>query len=323
MSMTTTGATNICQIETNSEDTLSLHCLFDGRLVTGHSSSTYRVWSQKRESVSLLHSVCVPVAGDILSICQSPSHHQVLAVCVASSILCYDLRNLSSPTQIFSHNTEEINQIRFHPTLPYICACDDSGEIKVVSYEECKLLQTLTGCHSNLCICASFLPQTPLDIVSGSMDCKLVRWKWSKATPLVEVIVRGENMFVNPPMVYSLDTWEDNQHIACGLGNGVVSVYEVKNEGMKLKCVSTLHFSMVVSLCCVKREETMKKIYYVISGGNDGNIILSVVAESFKALKSVQVIQHSSKINWITVSTENVFVADQTPIVTIYKIVFA
>ena len=307
------------RIETNSDDNLSLCCLFDGRLVTGHGSSSCKVWSP--ESDSLLHTLSVPVLGDVMSVCQSPIHHHLLAISVSSSVLCYDLRNVSTPTQVFSHNSEEINQIRFHPHLPYtICACDDAGEVKVLSTEDCKLLETLTGCHSNLCTCASFLPQNPSDVVSGSMDCKLVRWNWNKATPLVEVMVHSENMLVNPPMVYTLDTWEDNQCIACGLGNGVVSVYEVKDGGMKLMCMSTPHSSMVVCVCCIKGEETIRNTYYVVSGGNDGKIVLSKVAEGFKELISVYVIQHYYKINWISVNERNIFTADQTAFVTVYQI---
>ena len=314
------------QIETKSEDTHVVCCLSDGRLATGHCDSTCKIWSPVgRESTSLQCTLRLPLEGDVSSICQSPIHDHLLALSVSSSISCYDLRNLSSPFQIFSHNVEEINQIRFHTCQPYMCACDDAGEIKVISTKEWKVLETLTGCHSNLCTCVSFLPLKPWEIVSGSMDCKLVRWNWSKATPLVEVMVH-ENMpsgstLVNPPMVYSLDTWADIECVACGLGNGVVAVYDIKDGGIKLKCLSTLHCSMVVCVCCIEKLETINK-HYVVSGGNDGKIVLSMVTENLKELKLIYVIQHCSKINCISVDSENIFVADQTPLITVYKIKF-
>ena len=307
------SAMDFCRrVKTRSEDTLHVRTLNDGRFVTGHSGS-FKLWSTVD---CLLHSVNLPGGGDVGCICPSTGDDNVLAVSVSSSILCYDLRNLGSPFRVLSHNTEEINQIAFHPSQSYLCSCDDAGDIKIISTHSYDVVGTLTGCHSNLCTCATFLPQAPLKVVSGGMDCKVVTWDWSRSKPLMEVsTVSGPQNGVNPPMVYSLDTWSQNEYVVCGLGNGVVSVYQVKDREIKLKCMSNVHTTMVVCVCCI---DTGKG--FVVSGGNDSRIAISVV-DSDHGLRLVTNVRHCSKINWISVDLAgNIFVADQTHFVTVYRI---
>ena len=329
-----------CKIETNSKETLCVCCLSDGRLISGHEA-TLKLWSPMSESKPLLmHSVNLSVRtsgniteSDITCVCQSPRNQQYIAVSVSSSVLSYDLRNLSAPIQVYSYNRDEINQISFHATGPYICACDDSGEVKVINTDNSTLFKTLAGRHSNLCTCAKFLPRKPWEIVSGGMDCKVVRWDFSRPRPITEVStqiasseMQLDNMFINPPMVHSLDSWTSNHCFACGLGNGMVAVYEVRDKEIVLKCMSTPHSAMVVCVCCIER---VGKRYYVVAGGNDCKIVLLEMTEKEVQiphqkyachLRMVADIQHNSKVNWISVDEAgNVIVADQTSFISVYK----
>ena len=332
------------QINTDSEDTLCVSCLSDGRIISGHESA-FKVWSSIsdggfRDGNSLLHTVALPLAGDVTCICQSPRHQQQLAVSVSSSVVCYDLQNLSTPVQVYSYNSDEINQICFHHSGPYVCACDDSGDVKIINTDTSTLFKTLSGRHSNLCMSAKFLPRKPWEVVSGGMDCKVVRWDFSRPRPIVELStqsaseeVQSENMLVNPPMVHSIDTWTSNHCIACGLGNGIVAVYELRGKEITLKCKSTAHSAMVVCVRCFEQVENGEKCYYIVSGANDCKVVLlrmtdkeesatyQKTAHGLGHLQPVTEIQHSSKINWIcTDSMVNVYVADQTPFVSIYKL---
>ena len=326
------------QINTGSEDTLCISCLSDGRIISGHESA-FKVWSSISEGSSLLHSVTLPIAGDVTCICQNPRDQHQLAVSVSSSVVCYDLQNLSTPVQVHTYNSDEINQICFHPTGQYICACDDSGDVKIINTDTSTLFKTLSGRHSNLCTSAKFLPRKPWEVVSGGMDCKVVRWDFSRPRPIVEVSTKSaseemqsENMLVNPPMVHNIDTWTSNHCVACGLGNGLVAVYELRGKEITLKCKSIAHSAMVVCVCCLERMENGEKCYYIISGANDCKLVLlrmtdkeqTSAATCQKATVHLQVvteIQHSSKINWIcTESMGNVYVADQTPFVSIYRL---
>ena len=279
--------------------------------MTGHTD-TVKLWSIDNV---LLHAVDLPVRGDVGCLCPSPKDDRLLAVAAGTSVIFYDLRNLSSALQVLSYSSDDINQINFHSSKPYICVCDDSGEIKVVSTLTYGLEGTLSGGHSNLCTCASFLPKMPQHIVSGGMDCKVVRWDWCKNMPLVEVVtLTDSSTAINPPMVYTLDVWEQNECVACGQGNGVVSVYELQGEGMKLKCTSSLHSSLVACVCCVDNEKS-----HVVSGGNDGKIAMSLLNGDHELVLASHV-QHSSKINWISTDIAgNILVADQTNFVTLYK----
>lgn len=332
----------LSKIKTDSEDTLCVTCLYDGRVISGHES-VFKVWSAMDDGNTFLHTVASSTAGEITCICQNPRDHYQLAVSVSSSVACYDTRNFSKPAQVYSYNSDEINEICYHPTGAYISACDDAGEVKIVSTDTCRLFKTLSGCHSNLCTCAKFLPRKPWEVVSGGMDCKVVRWDFSRPRPVAEVStqsateeVRSENMLVNPPMVHSLDTWTSNHCIACGLGNGVVAVYETRGKEITPKCMSSVHSAMVACVCCIERVENGEKKYYVVSGGNDCKIVLSQLVEkeektmsakkrnfqSAKSLQSVAEKQHCSKVNWMCVDStgNNIYVVDQTRATTVYNL---
>lgn len=327
-----TSEVTLHRLKTGFEDTQCVCFLSDGRLVSGHQS-TFKLWSNIYcEEISLIQTVTLPTAGDISCICQNPRDKQKLAVSVSSSVVYYDIRALSSPVQVYSYNNDDINEVSFHPSGPYICACDDAGEVKVINTETSKLFKTLCGSHSNLCTCARFLPRKPWGIVSGGMDCKVVKWDFSIPRPIAEVSTQtkigelnSENMFVNPPMVYSLDSWTSNYYVACGLGNGMIAVYEIRDKEINLKCTSIPHSAMVVSVCCIEQHNNGKESYYVVSGANDSKIVLSEVAEMDGTynlyIKLVSEIKHSSKINCISVDhAGNVAVADQTNFVTVYRL---
>ena len=313
------------QIKTGFEDTQCVSELSDRRLLSGHQS-TFKVWSPA--CFKLLHAVNLPIAGDISSMCQNPTDDRQLAVSVSSSVICYDCRKLSVPVQVVSYNTDEINQIAYHSTGAYICACDDAGEVKVIDTNTSSLLKTLTGHHSSLCTCAQFLPQMSEEAVTAGMDCKVVWWDFNCPRYVTETSTKtlcsefsSENMFINPPMVYSLDVWKSNCCFACGLGNGVIVIYELRKE-MKLKCMSSPHTSMVVSICCIEQQKNGKTSYYIVSGGNDCKIVLSeIVEEEGTFIKIISQMKHFSKINSISIDhVGNVIVADQTTFVTAYKL---
>ena len=333
------GRRLFCRINTNLEDTSCVCCLSDGRLLSGHES-TFKLWSSVRVSNPLLlRAVDVHAVGGITNICQSPKDQHQVAVAVSSSVMCYDLRNLSAPFQMYSYNREEINEVCFHTTQPYICACDDSGEIKIIDIETSRLFRTLTGYHSNLCTCAKFVNQTLPVVLSGGMDCKVIMWDFINARPITEVSaqsistkVQSGKTFINPPMVHCLDTWTSIQCVACGLGNGMVAVYEIGDKEMTLQCSLVPHSSMVVCVCCIERLENGAKRYYIVSGGNDCRLVVMQMVEekqhqgaaypaAVMQLKVVEEVQHASKINWISVDIiGSVTVADQTSFLSIYKI---
>lgn len=303
--------------EHNSEETTYVCCLCDDRVVSA-TGSRLNIWTAENHK-SLLGTVDLPSAGEISCVRQSTIDNDLLAVSVSSSIMLYDLRNLKEPKGILQENTAEINDIGFHHTLRYVYACDDAGKIVVYSINDQKPSKTLSG-HANLCTCAKFLPHEPWDLISGGMDCRIIRWNWIHSRAVAESSAldsehnSSQNMFVNPPMVYCMDIWEDLKCIACGLGNGIIAVYDVKEKSMEFKCSSVLHSTMVVCICCCKMPDDHE--YCLVSGGNNGVIVVSGFTS--KELRRIRVIEHGSKINWICVDAGHIFVADQTSFVTKY-----
>lgn len=322
--------------ETGSEDTFSVCCCSDGRLISGHNS-VVKMWSASGDT--LLHTIATATSGDITCICQAPFDEHQFAVSVSTTVLLYDNRNLAAPVEQYQYNEEEINEISLHQK-GYISACDDAGEIKIIDTENHRLFKTLSGPHSNICATAKFLPKRPWELVSGGMDCKVVRWDFSRPRPIAEITAHSDSeqlggMMVNPPMVHNLDTWTTNHCIVCGLGNGEVVVYDVRDKGIELKCSSPLHSAMIARVCCVEKVEGEIKRYYVVSGGNDCKIVISEMIQKEPlpsrskkgrptpaVLKTIAEIQHCSKVNWLSVNSlgTEVSVADQTPFVSVYKL---
>ena len=322
--------------DTGSEDTFSVCCCSDGRLISGHNS-VVKVWSASGDS--LVHTIATATPGDITCICQTPSSEHQFGVSVSTTVLLYDDRNLAAPVDQYQYNEEEINEISFHQN-GYISACDDAGKIRIIDTENHRLFKTLSGPHSNICATAKFLPKRPWELVSGGMDCKVVRWDFSRPRPIAEITTHSDSdqsggMMVNPPMVHSLDTWTTNHCIVCGLGNGEIVVFEVRGKGIELKCSSPLHSAMIARVCCVEKVEGEARRYYIVSGASDCKIVISEMIEkeplpsrskkgrpTLAVLKTVAEVQHGSKINWLSVNSSGteVSIADQTPFISVYNL---
>ena len=324
------------KIDTGTDDTSSVCHIVDNHVVSGHYSAI-KVWSVNENTA--LHTIPTAVSGHIMSVCQAVLDEHQFAVSASTSVMCYDDRNLAVPLAVYTYNEEEINQISFHPR-GYLSACDDAGEIKIIDTENRKLLRTLSGPHSNICSSAMFVSKKPTELVSGGMDCKLVKWDFIRSAPITEITISHNceqtlSMFVNPPMVYSLDTWATNSCIVCGLGNGDLNVYRMKDKEMKFHCSSSLHSAMVSCVCCIEKDVGDTTQFFIVSSSNDGSIIVSKMVEnefySKKAkrhpivevvIKPITKIQHGSKINWLSVNflRTQVCVADQTSYITTYNL---
>ena len=326
----------LCKIDTGTDDTYSVCHLVDNRVVSGHYSSV-KVWSVNENTV--LHTIPTATSGHIMSVCQAVSDEHLFAVSVSASVMCYDDRNLAVPLAVYTYNEDEINQISFHPR-GYLSACDDAGEVKIIDTENRKLFKTLSGPHSNICSSAVFVSKKPTELVSGGMDCKLVKWDFTRSRPITEITINNDSeqslsMFINPPMVYSLDTWATNSCIVCGLGNGDLNVYRMKGKDIEFHCSSSLHSAMVSCVRCIEKAVGDTTQFFIVSSSNDGSIIVSKMVEnevySKKSkrcpiidvvIKPIAKIQHGSKINWLSVNSlgTQVCVADQTSYMTTYNL---
>ena len=328
-------------LDTRVEDTYCLCSTKDLTLLSGHDSLV-KLWSPK--DGSLINHISTPVHGDVTCLVQAP---QSFAISVDSTVLFYDWRKLEKPLHQFSFNREEVNEIDIHQNGNFCCACDDSGEVKVIDVENAKVFKTLSRCHTNICTTVKFHPRKPWELISGGLDCKIVRWDFSRGRPLSEVTVpvggsQTGSYMVNPPMVHCIDRLRSFS-IVCGLGNGSVAVYGLNGKGLQEKTSTALHSASVARVCCAELPGSDDKTF-VASGGNDGRIFISELKQEHSAsadkatdkykteLKVVSRINHRSKVNWLTFqgsapgSSEvlpecgRLFVADQTKFISVYNV---
>lgn len=318
----------------------------EGKLYTGHDS-VIKIWWEcfRSQEWCLLHSVKTPVEGEVTCITVFPSNFNLFATSVNNSILIYDIRQISQPQQHMCFNRDEINQLDVNNKETFLCSCDDSGEIKVINIDNGTLFKTLSRCHTNICSSVKFNPRKPWEVISGGLDCQVVRWDFNLGRPLCSVstedVQGGDTVsyVVNPPLVHTIDVIPSKFCVVCGLGSGAVVVYGMKTpKSLITKCTASLHSSGVGSLCVVDSSQLCGEPL-VVSGGNDGKICVSRLIEkdtrqtkhySEFLLKEVVEIKHCNKVNWVCARQgidDNrdrflyVFVADLSNIVYKYKIV--
>ena len=312
-------------------------------LLTGHDSK-FKIWTctGSKYEWTLTHVVAVPEKGCVTCISQFPQTEEKYAVSFNNCVVVYTLvrgNSFPQPLHVFHFNSDEINQIDINPRASFICACDDSGDIKVIDVENLCLYKSLTRQHNNICSTVKFNARKPWEIYSGGLDCQLIRWDFNRGRPLFVVDIqtsdRGdgiknntkptiESCMVNPPMIHSIDVFSSSHSLVCGLGDGSVSVYSaLPSKNLEAICSAPLHSASVACVCCVETSEQESK-QFVVSGGNDGKICISRVRfekgvvqvkvqkkhhrkkhQASCELDLIAAINHSSKINWIVVHSRN------------------
>ena len=326
----------VAKLNTDEEENSCLYFSRNESLLTGHESK-FKVWTcvgGGKYEWTLAHVVGVPDEGCVTCIAQYPNTEEKYAVSFSNCVAIYNLSSGPQLLHVFHFNADEINQIDINPRASFICACDDSGDIKVIDTENLCLYRNLSRQHDNICSTVKFNTRKPWEIFSGGLDCQLIRWDFSRGRPLVAVHVqiseRGdevntkptiESFMVNPPMVHSVDVFSSIHSLVCGLGNGSVSVYSALSpKKLEVICSAPLHSASVAYVCCVDTSEQESK-HYIISGGNDGRICVSRFHyerrpvqvrkhhnkehQALGELHLIATIKHGSKINWIVVHSKS------------------
>jgi len=349
--MAEAGKPSCQKLDTGKEDTYCLCVHPSGVLYSGHDSC-YISWKDGKRIEK------VPLGGTVTCISSSPVDDKFLAVAVDNAVAVYDRRYTSKPTQEFQFNQEEINQTALNEKGNFLAACDDSGEIKIIDLESNKLYKTLTKHHTNICSSVQFRPTKPSELITGALDCTVIRWDYTKNQPLDKISMQlGEHdsYSINPPMVHAVSIASHGNVIVCGLGNGSVAVYKILGKNItKLACMKKLH-----QVCCSHLQHAqfaVGKGDCILSGGNDGKVLVFQITEkeplqptakkpgsaktaskgkgkrkSPQAETSAEPIvdidaslclQHGSKVNWITSHPEQnyVYVADQTQYISVYHL---
>ncbi len=95
----------------------------------------------------------------VTSIVFAPNSEHLVWAAAGTSIFVYDLRKeaivLAEATRV-SVNTDEINQLAFHPKGQFVASCDDSGAVKLIDPIQHTVVRTLKGRHTNICSGVAF-----------------------------------------------------------------------------------------------------------------------------------------------------------------------
>lgn len=329
-------------IDTKEEEVvcLSICSEQEGRLLSGHHS-VIKQWNASGELVRTVKCPAAVGSSDVTSLCWSPVDPNRFSASVDRSVLNYDLRNTSVPLHKLSYNKEEISQIRASKCGQFLASCDESGDIEIIDMEGGSVFKSCRRGHGNICSTVVFHPKKNWEVISGGLDCHLVRWDYSRGRPLCKVDAHsfappGEELagyMINPPMVHCMCLLSREPLFACGLGNGGVAVLNTvgKNQ-IHVQGVAQLHSSAVGCVDSLAVTGNSREQHLIVSGGNDGLIVLSEMVQleldgasggDSVEISLMPVVQHShkSKINWLAaVKDSRVYVADQTSNINVYRI---
>ena len=265
------------KLNSGKEDTLCLCVHPTGSLYSGHGSCFMQWRDNKRIET-------VPLTGEVNSITCSPLDDNFLSVSVDNVVLLYDRRSMPKPLQEFKFNQEEINQMALNEKGNFLAACDDSGEVKIIDLENSKLYKTLTKHHTNICNSVQFRPTKSTELITGALDCTVIRWDYTKNQPVDKISMQlGEydSYSINPPMVHAISIASHGNTFVCGLGNGAVAVYKIFGKNItRLACMKKLH-----GVCCSHLQHARfasAKDDCLLSGGNDGKVLMFQIEEEVK-----------------------------------------
>ena len=186
-----------------------------------------------------------PGLGEVPAVCFHPAADgRRLFAGAGARVLELDLRRAGSgagPVRAFEWSRDEVNQVAVNSKGTLLAAADDSGEVVVVDLGQGELQKRLRGGHDNICGSVQFRLRRPWEVVSGGLDCRVVRWDFAKGRAVGVLPMEGGSggddvgggRVFNPPMAHSVSTAgaRDVAHlVAVGRGDGVVGVYDLDAE---------------------------------------------------------------------------------------------
>ncbi|NXR08031.1 WDR53 protein, partial [Semnornis frantzii] len=339
----------------HSSSVLCLSVNKEGLVASGAERGELTLWDGGGTPAGQLQ---LPKADDVTSVVFSPQCPTRLYTSHGETISLLDVRSLKEPVEHFHVNEEEINCLAVNETDSFLAAADDSGAIKIMDLEKKKVIRSLR--HSNICSAVVFRPQRPQSLVSCGLDMQVMLWNLQKARPLWTTNLQecetdgpqSAGQFFNPPLAHSLSVASCGNIFGCGAQDGKVRIFRVTGSRFEQELEFQGH------RLGVSQVLFMPEAYWLLTGGNDGKVLLWDVSSDVGKLqkspaKSLQrrkvqapastrknekltkvasdehdrilpklTIEHGEKVNWILCTeikgSKRVLVADQSSSISLY-----
>ncbi|NXM75856.1 WDR53 protein, partial [Serilophus lunatus] len=339
----------------HSSSILCLAVSADGLVASGAEGGELSLWDGAGSAAGQLR---LPGRDDVTSVVFSGQRPSSLYSAHGEAVSVLDVRCLREPLERLRVNEEEINCLALNDADSALAAADDSGAIKVVDLGSKKVTRSLR--HSNICSSVAFRPQRPQSLVSCGLDMQVKLWNLQKARPLWSTNLQecdtGEEspqaagQFLNPPLAHSLSVASCGNVFGCGAQDGRVRIFRVTGARFEQELEFQAHSLGVSQVLFLPGG------YWLLSGGNDGKVLLWDVGKQQKSpAKSLQrrkgqapassrkhgklhkvssgeqagvvpklTIEHGEKVNWLSCAeikgSRRVLVADQSSSVSVYPL---
>jgi WD40 repeat protein len=311
----------------------------EARLVSGGENGELCIWTPDGSSH---HTLTLSEDGDITSMAASVLHPNIMYVSCGKKIFKLDIQQQGHTLSSMELNDDEINQISLNEKEELLCACDDSGVVRVINLAECRVQKTLRK-HSNICATACFRPKRPSEIISGGYDSHLMQWDFSKGRSFCRINLEDygtppenvDSYLVSPPFIHSLAVSTDGSMLACGTESALVHLFSASKRNLTYLRTLRSHMLGVSQVHFPSCETDV-----LISGGNDGNIFLWRVTLDLlppptcnghsdgsspheESISPFSSIKHGAKINWLASGVSAgqqkfIVVADNSSHLTLY-----
>jgi WD40 repeat protein len=269
----------------------------ENMVVTGSADKTVRLWDAR----TFRTSKCFTSPSFTRNISSVAMIENDLYVADDRSVYLFDIRGdlvlVREPSAVISNVTnEEINSLHIYSRMKLIGLTDDSGNITFIDCNHPNNIIKLPKVHNNIVGSLSF--QNKYDIitdtfqfVTGGFDSKLCIHSCSNDILLSHSVKQTLNFnqaflnqqtniqMINPPFVQSLHYLYHGSLLACGLGDGSVSIYIIYTH-ISIELISTRLNCYYVQLRIFEAENILSGTIMEIPDAHNGMITSMHVANS-------------------------------------------